>query len=94
MAKYININKASFTGRKEELDIINTLLISNQAELLAVIGRRRVGKTFLIRSFFQEQIIFEMTGVRDISTEQQLKNFSLLLEKLSGSTLPLKQPSD
>ena len=35
-------------GRKAEIDILNEALTSNGAELVAVYGRRRVGKTFLI----------------------------------------------
>ena len=41
-------------GRESEKDILNQLLASKQAELLAIYGRRRVGKTFLIRTFFEE----------------------------------------
>ena len=78
-------------GRKEEQRILQKALDSQEPEMVAVIGRRRVGKTFLIRSFFKKRIIFEMIGVRDVSTEKQLKNFSVLLQQLTGSTLPLKQ---
>jgi len=81
-------------GRTEEQHILQKALDSLEPEMVAVIGRRRVGKTFLIRSFFKEKIIFEMTGVRGISTDKQLKNFSLLLKKLSGSSLPIKLPTD
>lgn len=81
-------------GREEEQRILQKALDSQESEMVAVIGRRRVGKTFLIRSFFKKRIIFEMIGVRGVSTEKQLKNFSVLLQQLSGSTLPLKQPID
>lgn len=62
--------------------------------MVAVIGRRRVGKTFLIRSFFKKKVIFEMTGVRAIPLEKQLENFSERLKDASGATLPVKHPVD
>ena len=42
----------SLIGRKKEIDILNEMFSSNVPEFLAIYGRRRVGKTFLIRSFF------------------------------------------
>lgn len=59
-----------------------------------MIGRRRVGKTFLIRTFFQERIVFDMTGIRGISTQQQLGIFSERLREASGAALPVKQLTD
>ena len=38
-------------GRKKEIDILRKAYHSNKPELVAVIGRRRVGKTYLIRTF-------------------------------------------
>jgi uncharacterized protein len=39
-------------GRKKEQDVLLKALNSNEPEMVAVIGRRRVGKTFLIRSVY------------------------------------------
>lgn len=58
---------------------------SKKPELLAVLGRRRVGKTYLIRSFFKEKIDFEMVGLKDASTEQQLRNFAYSLKDAKRS---------
>jgi len=49
--------------------------------MVAVIGRRRVGKTFLIRKFFENQIDFEMVGLKDGNMEQQLRNFAYSLKE-------------
>jgi AAA+ ATPase superfamily predicted ATPase len=49
-------------GRHKEKQIFQRLLTSDQAELLAVYGRRRVGKTYLIREYFKENMVFEFTG--------------------------------
>ena len=81
-------------GRQEEKRILQKALDSLEPEMVAVIGRRRVGKTFLIRSFFKDRIVFELTGVQGISNEQHLKNFSNQLMKTAGSALPVKQPAD
>lgn len=71
-------------GRKEEISILKKLASSKQAELLAVYGRRRVGKTYLIRSFFEKQVVFEFTGVHNASLKQQLENFSFALQGFSS----------
>ena len=62
-------------------------LASSSSELLAVFGRRRVGKTFLIRSVFQKQLIFELSGVHDANASEQLLNFSKALADALGSGL-------
>lgn len=45
-------------GRKKEIDELNRLYNSNKAELVAVFGRRRVGKTYLINHFFKNDFVF------------------------------------
>lgn len=63
-------------GREDEIFILSDLLKSNQPELLAIYGRRRVGKTFLIKTFYNDNIVFSCTGQYKGSTETQLANFS------------------
>lgn len=79
-------------GRVEEIKLLSKILTSEQAELLAVYGRRRVGKTFLIRNTYQKQMAFEFSGIHDATLNQQLENFSEKLSKVSGS-LPLAKPA-
>ncbi len=71
-------------GRDVEKNILSTLLKSGEPELLAVYGRRRVGKTFLIRNFFENQLAFEISGIHHASIHQQLENFSTALSKKTG----------
>lgn len=66
---------ASIIGREKEKERLDKALQSNQAEFLAIYGRRRVGKTFLIRQHLKEQIVFELAGTKEASKEQQLLNF-------------------
>ncbi len=71
----------ALTGREEEIEILKDLLRSDKPELLAVYGRRRVGKTFLIKTFYRDHIVFSCTGEYKASTATQLANFN---EKLAA----------
>ena len=74
-------------GREEEIATLKRLFESNQSEFLAVYGRRRVGKTFLIREFFNNEFTFYLTGVANATTKEQLLNFDLQLHQLTGQEL-------
>ena len=80
-------------GRKTEQHILNQALISEKPELIAVIGRRRVGKTYLIRNFFGNKLDFELVGLKDGSKNQQLTNFSFSLREANNGT-PCDVPND
>ena len=67
-------------GRKKELEILANAYASKKAELVAVFGRRRVGKTYLVGSFFEGKIDFELTGLKDGTKQQQLRNFAYSLK--------------
>ncbi len=62
-------------GREYEIEKLNSLLTPGQPDFLAVYGRRRVGKTFLIRQHLKDNIVFDFTGTKTGKTEQQLINF-------------------
>lgn len=81
-------------GRYKEIGTMHKLLQSKEAEMLAVIGRRRIGKTYLIRETYKDHIQFEITGIQDANLEQQLQNFSNQLTDYSKSALPLQTPSN
>lgn len=73
-------------GRKSEIVILESALQSKKSELIAVYGRRRVGKTFLIREVFKTQIQFELSGLHNRKLSDQLENFSIeLSSKLKNS---------
>lgn len=67
-------------GRVEESIILQRLLVSNQADLLAVYGRRRVGKTYLIRNYYAKNLQFYCSGQLGATLRQQLNNFREQLE--------------
>ncbi len=65
-------------GRKAELNLLKKMLSSKTAEFLAIYGRRRIGKTFLIRSFFEDKKVFffNVTGVQNGPLEEQIRHFT------------------
>ena len=62
-------------GRTLEKKKLNRLLTSKESEFLIVYGRRRVGKTFLIREHFKKHLAFDFTGAYNTRQEIQLENF-------------------
>ncbi|NJN77744.1 MAG: ATP-binding protein [Saprospiraceae bacterium] len=70
-------------GRENERQILEKALVSPKAELISVIGRRRVGKTFLIKSVYGIQLDFEVTGIQFATREEQFRNFMLRLSDFS-----------
>jgi uncharacterized protein len=73
--------KVEFIGRETERTILQAALNTNEAEMIAVIGRRRVGKTFLIKTAYAGRIDFEATGVQNSAETEQLQNFTLRLNE-------------
>jgi hypothetical protein len=80
-------------GREKELKIFREALLSPESEMISVIGRRRVGKTFLVRHALADMIAFEMTGVQNGTLKEQLANFADQLTLFSKSPVPVKAPS-
>lgn len=87
------MSKKNISGRKDELLILERVLLSPEPEFMVIYGRRRVGKTWLVREFFGEMICFELTGMHKASLEEQLTNFAQSLAKATGITVELKRPS-
>ncbi len=72
-------------GRKEETALLQEALKSETPELIVVYGRRRVGKTFLIRQVYRKQIQFELSGLHNGKLSDQLENFSIeLSQRMKG----------
>lgn len=67
-------------GRKEEISLLQAAFMSNKSEFVAVYGRRRVGKTFLIRNVFENQFSFQLTGIANSNLKQQLRNFQYVMQ--------------
>ncbi|MEZ4887918.1 MAG: ATP-binding protein [Chitinophagales bacterium] len=79
-------------GRKEEILLLESLLQKEEAEFVAVYGRRRVGKTFLVREVYKKHIVFECSGLHNKSFGQQLENFWLTLQETNTNGKPTLPP--
>ena len=77
-------NDTAIIGRKKEIQKLDSILQSKKSEFLAVYGRRRVGKTFLIREYFDYTFDFQISGFANADTTQQLFNFDTALSKQSN----------
>lgn len=77
------MSQTSIVGRKVERNRLQQLLNSPKSEFLAVYGRRRIGKTFLIKEFFNYQFSFYISGLANASTGQQLFNFDTEMKRQS-----------
>lgn len=88
---------ATIIGRHKEIAELNDVYKSDKAELVAVYGRRRVGKTFLVDQVLKGKITFRHAGLSPVDENgkknlmaDQLKQFyySLLLQGMKKSHIP------
>lgn len=83
--------------RKRETDILRRIYSSKEAEFLALYGRRRVGKTYLIKQFFasyKDLIFFEVTGAKNAPMIEQISHFCKSLGETFYSGAPLAVPKN
>ncbi len=79
-------------GRTKEKQLMEALLYSEKSELLAMYGRRRVGKTFLIRNLYSKQLVFEMSGSINADKETQLFYFADIINKIKPTKKIIAPP--
>ncbi|MGN7784971.1 AAA family ATPase [Niabella sp. 22666] len=84
---------SKFVGRKYELNILQESLHNNSSELIAIYGRRRVGKTFLVRAFFRKHLAFEVSGLYNGNMNDQIRNFTHEIHK-KDRALKSETPAD
>ena len=79
-------------GRKEETDKLKKAYESDKSEFVVVYGRRRIGKTYLIRETFDYKFTFQYSGVFKISNQKQLEIFyrNLIEQGLDPTEKPPK----
>ena len=75
-------------GRKRECEELKWALESKRSELVIMYGRRRIGKTFLVRRFFNDRYSFHYVGAHRQSRIVQLQNFRETLLRYSGNNVP------
>lgn len=76
-------------GRIDEQRRLREAFESEYSEFVAVYGRRRVGKTFLVREQFHYKFTFQHTGLARKSTREQLQSFQLSLRRQGYTKAPL-----
>ncbi len=88
------MNNAIF-GRTEEIKVLERLFESRKPEFLAIYGRRRVGKTYLIHEFFKTKgVYFTVTGSAHSDKKLQLRKFYRELQNMFPNSDIPKEPKD
>lgn len=82
------MKKEKLIGREQEISDIECCMKSHRSEFVIIYGRRRVGKTFLVRQFFKGKFDFHFVGASKMTTKQQLENFSKALNEYSNTEFP------
>jgi len=62
-------------ARQKEIAALRKALTSERSEFIAVYGRRRIGKTFLIQETFGYSFAFQFTGIANSPKKDQLTGF-------------------
>ena len=75
-------------GRVEQKAKLKSYMASDSSEFVVVYGRRRVGKTFLIREYFNNTFDFQMTGLANAGMKEQLINFHASVQKYHPLPVP------
>ncbi len=80
-------------SRQDEIESLQQMLDSDIPEFLALFGRRRVGKTFLIRQFFQDKdvVFFNVTGSKDGLMHEQINHFTERMAETFYGSADLKE---
>ena len=76
-------------GRKQEINLLKMSIESGKPELIAVYGRRRVGKTYLVRQYFKDDFAFYSTGIYEGTKKEQLAFFNKQLNEKANGAYPL-----
>ena len=78
------IKQERLIGRQREWQELQWAMDSHRSEFVILYGRRRIGKTFLIRRFFDDRYSFHYVGAHRQKKSTQLQNFREALERYSG----------
>ncbi len=75
-------------GRQFEQNLLNEITQSDKSEFVAIYGRRRVGKTYLVRETFNYNFAFQHTGVQNGDKARQLIEFERSLKTAGMDKCP------
>jgi uncharacterized protein len=89
-----NLHTMELIGRENEVYRLNKKLQSDKAEFIAVLGRRRVGKTFLIKHVMHKNMVFQMTGLFQSTMAEHMDRFTLKLHEAYGGKYEIIKPKN
>ena len=69
------IMKENIIGREIQIADLEMYMESGRSEFIAIYGRRRIGKTYLVKELFESQLLFRVTGMDNVNTHDQIHNF-------------------
>ena len=75
-------------GRQHQQQLLLSLLTKEDSQFVAIYGRRRVGKTYLVRETYNTHITFQHTGLQNIDKKGQLKEFGRSLLNAGMAKVP------
>ncbi|MGN1266894.1 MAG: ATP-binding protein, partial [Dorea sp.] len=73
------IKSNTIIGREKEKDLFERIYNSGRSEFVAVYGRRRIGKTFLVREMFKDEFVFYTSGIIEGDASSQIDSFNSAL---------------
>ncbi len=81
-------------GREDAKRILDMAFEEKKASLIAVFGRRRIGKTYLIKNYMQPYMHLHFSGIHNVTTEIQLEEFTKALSIQLNNKIPLLVPAN
>jgi len=84
-------------GRIQQTQLMQQALKLKKSSFIAITGRRRVGKTYLVREVYKKNFCFTLTGIQNVSMNMQLVNFVQKLTEYNANasnTEPIKNWQD
>ena len=81
------IKKSNIIGREKELSVLHECLMSDKSEFIALYGRRRIGKTFLVRESLEQEFVFYASGLLNEGLERQIAAFNKEIIAYGGNDI-------
>lgn len=87
---FVHIIPRIMIGRSEQIQMMQHALQLEKSSFIAITGRRRVGKTFIVREIYKEHFCFSVTGIQNATLIIQIGNFLQKLQEYQGGGVSLK----
>jgi hypothetical protein len=88
------MKELNIIGRDDEKLLLDGILANKKAGLVAVYGRRRIGKTYLVRSHLKKHIALEYSGIHNVDTAVQLTGYCRALAAQLNNDIALPEAAD